>query len=130
MQETHTTILLAHLGDTPKLTTSELSLLNQAPIEHLVIEATLLDPADAGEEEKGTHSTLEESLQSFRQLQVEHLLLNHFSPRYSQMEITKSLGKLIREDEAKQIHLLRGQTLLKGEDLIRKKNKCHEEPGL
>jgi ribonuclease BN (tRNA processing enzyme) len=126
MEEVQEVILVAHLGDTPKLDEREISLLSQAPMGYLILEATMLNKEDFqenpngtegvindGGEEADTHSTLDESVESFRKINPKHLLLNHFSPRYGTKEILQALSKSLTPEERKsnRIHALIGGDL-------------------
>lgn len=67
--------------------------------EILIHEATFLrDENDAQIESRGNkHSTLEEVLKMVKEINVGHLILNHFSARYSKEQINESVLKLIKE---------------------------------
>lgn len=67
--------------------------------EILIHEATFLkDEGDAKIESRiNKHSKVDEVLKMVREINVEKLILNHFSSRYSKEEIDLTVRKLIKE---------------------------------
>lgn len=97
MEEEYDVILVAHLGDTPRLNEKEMSILASAPIEHLVLESTILNSADFEAKVHRAHSTLEDSIKTFRNLSVGNLILSHVSPKYSLNNIAHHLKRHFRQ---------------------------------
>lgn len=104
------TNILSYSGDTP---VEEYSLWDNSKI--LIHEATFLDTAEASIKTHGNkHSTLEEVIKMASEIKIESLVLGHFSSRYSQTEIDKSIEHLYKKYNLKipVFRILPGQTAL------------------
>jgi ribonuclease Z len=94
MTERIATNILSFSGDTPVDNYSKWD-----GSEVLMHEATFLNnEADAQIESRGNkHSRIDEVLQMVKEINIQHLILNHFSSRYSKDDIDRSVLDLIKK---------------------------------
>jgi len=86
------TILLAYSGDTPA---ENFSYWNNAKI--LIHEATFLGDEVEIQSHRNKHSKLEDVLSNVAEIQIEALILGHFSSRYSNEQIDESIRELCKK---------------------------------
>lgn len=92
IQETHTERWIGYSGDSPSLDPNHWE--NTKILFH---EATFLDPETA----KNAHSNLPQVLSAASQMDLEALVLLHFSSRYKQLEIQQAVRKLANQHQPK-----------------------------
>ncbi len=85
------TIILGYSGDTP---VDDYSKWEDTKI--LIHEATFLDNKEGLNTHANKHSNLEEVIKMVSNINIEMLILSHFSSRYSKEEIDKSIRKLCK----------------------------------
>lgn len=110
-EATHTvveTILLCYTGDTPA---ENFAYWNNSKI--LIHEATFLDDEVEIQSHRNKHSRLEDVITGVKNINVETLILGHFSSRYSNDLIDSSIMELCRKHDIKipVYRVLPGQTL-------------------
>lgn len=94
LSETKKTNIISFSGDTP---VDDYSKWNNSKV--LIHESTFLkNESDNRIESRGNkHSTIEEVMKMVKEIQIETLILNHFSSRYSKEEIDSTVRKFIKD---------------------------------
>lgn len=91
VSETVQTNILGYSGDTP---VEDYARWDQTKI--LIHEATFLDNSENTNTRSNKHSNLKEVIEMAANIQLEKLILNHFSSRYSKEEIDQSIRDLCK----------------------------------
>lgn len=84
--------LLAYTGDTPQLNAEEIEVFSKADV--LITEATFLKEEEGVDHTKQNHALLNEAIEIGMKAKPKTLVLQHFSPRYTDGEIMEVVEEL------------------------------------